>query len=189
MEHGCTLCSILLIGEVDASNNVSLTWNEYIGWSGGVADYTVEKIFPNNDVVAQNITGNTFDEQETSNQFQTVMYRIIANPNDPGIPPAISNIFTIIKPTNLYAPTAFTPDGDRLNDDFMLGGNFIVSFELKIFTRWGELIFSSDNLDTGWNGQLNGRDLPEGTYTYRAKVTDTAGREQDKFGTVLLIRN
>lgn len=182
-------CSILLSGTIDAANNVSLNWNSYTGWSDGVTNYTVEKSYPNNGLIVQNVNGTTFDEQEINDQFQVIQYRVIANPIDAAIPVAISNVITLIKGTNLYNPTAFTPDGDGLNDTFALGGNFIASYELKIFTRWGELVFSSTNKEEGWNGKREGRDLPEGTYAFRAKIVDLAGREVDRFGTVVLLRN
>jgi gliding motility-associated-like protein len=57
---------------------------------------------------------------------------------------------------NLYVPNAFTPNGDRLNEIFLAKGEGIISFNMKIFDRWGNLIFTSDNLNDGWNGKIQG---------------------------------
>jgi gliding motility-associated-like protein len=56
----------------------------------------------------------------------------------------------------LYIPNAFTPNGDFLNDVFMAKGTAITSFDMNIFDRWGNLIFTSDDIDRGWNGKIEG---------------------------------
>jgi gliding motility-associated-like protein len=66
----------------------------------------------------------------------------------------------------LYIPNAFTPNGDGLNDYFLAEGKNIDTFSVKIFNRWGELIFESDNIYRGWNGKTNGKTAPQGTYVY-----------------------
>lgn len=57
----------------------------------------------------------------------------------------------------LYVPNAFTPNEDGVNDLFgAVGGETVEEFELRIFDRWGELIFSSTNQDEKWNGNAGG---------------------------------
>jgi gliding motility-associated-like protein len=56
----------------------------------------------------------------------------------------------------LYVPNAFTPNDDHLNELFLAKGEGITSFDMKIFDRWGNLIFASDNLNDGWNGKIQG---------------------------------
>lgn len=66
-----------------------------------------------------------------------------------------------------YVPNAFTPDGDGINDFFKYGFECsILRFEIRIFSRWGNMVFYSNNENTYWDGTNNGTPLPTGAYTY-----------------------
>lgn len=69
-----------------------------------------------------------------------------------------------------YVPNSFTPDGDGLNDEFRpMGENFdYETYNLKIFDRWGKLVWQTDNPERGWNGTNQGslENVREGTYVY-----------------------
>jgi gliding motility-associated-like protein len=108
--------------------------------------------------------------------------------NSAGIISSVSNLVTLIKEPNLFYPTAFTPNGDNLNDIFNVFGQFITSFEMKIFNRWGEMMYATDDLDKGWDGLYKGTLMPEGTYVFRASIKDQAGRTFDRSGTIVLLR-
>jgi gliding motility-associated-like protein len=76
-----------------------------------------------------------------------------------------------IKPFHYYAPSAFTPNGDGKNEVFRLIGLYSnVQMNLSVYNRWGELIFNSDDLYTGWDGTSGGQISPEGTYIWVAKI-------------------
>jgi gliding motility-associated-like protein len=89
-----------------------------------------------------------------------------------------------------WLPTAFTPDGNGISDIFIVHGEGITDFEFNIFNRWGERIFHTRDLLTGWDGtrQNTGDKLPEGAYVYelRGKLSD--GTPIDSKGIVNLIR-
>ncbi len=68
----------------------------------------------------------------------------------------------------VYFPNAFSPDGDSLNDVFRPVLQNISSFQMYIFNRWGELIFSTYDSANGWDGTKNGEPCPEGNYSYTA---------------------
>ena len=59
---------------------------------------------------------------------------------------------------------------------------------MKIFNRWGEMIFYSNSLDQGWNGIYNGIEAPQGSYTFSANVVDNLGNDLSTAGTVFLLR-
>lgn len=84
----------------------------------------------------------------------------------------------------IYVPNAFSPNDDNVNDFFR--PNFVQvpqNYSLKIFNRWGDMIYSSTNLDPGWDGRVNGRLEPNGVFIYLIE-TDT----ELLTGTVTLIR-
>lgn len=64
----------------------------------------------------------------------------------------------------LYIPTAFSPNGDYLNDEFEWRNYGATKVNVRIFNRWGEIIHSSNDLKGKWNGKINGIDCPEGIY-------------------------
>ncbi|MCF8256859.1 MAG: PKD domain-containing protein [Flavobacteriales bacterium] len=80
----------------------------------------------------------------------------------------------VIRPVfTIYVPSAFTPNGDGTNEVFLAYGEGIRSFELLVFNRWGERVFSSYSIGHGWNGQKNnvGDPSPQGIYSYLITLT------------------
>ena len=57
---------------------------------------------------------------------------------------------------SILVPTIFTPNGDNNNDNFQVFPNYITNYDLKIFNRWGELIFTSKNTEDRWDGKYKG---------------------------------
>jgi gliding motility-associated-like protein len=65
---------------------------------------------------------------------------------------------------DLYIPNCFTPNGDLKNDFFIISGNGCSEIKMKIFNRWGNLIYETTDLENGWNGKVDNIDCPEGIY-------------------------
>ena len=85
-------------------------------------------------------------------------------------------------------PNAFTPDGDGNNDIFYAYGTNIVEFEMMIFDRWGEKLFTSDNLDDGWDGTYKGELVKTETYVWKINYKDIQHNSEVLIGTVTLLR-
>ena len=95
---------------------------------------------------------------------------------------------TLAEADEFFIPTAFTPNGDGLNDLFKVQANFVPStFEMSIFNRKGELMFLSQDMGIGWDGQFHGQTLPSGVYVCIIKYTDHEGKMQKKQGQVMLL--
>jgi gliding motility-associated-like protein len=95
---------------------------------------------------------------------------------------------------NYFFPTAFTPDGDGKNDVFrMIGLYRNINFKLYLYDRWGQMVFQTDNMDEGWNGNFSGQPCPPGSYSwvafidFRGNDITTNGKVKFK-GTVILLR-
>lgn len=67
---------------------------------------------------------------------------------------------------HVYTPNAFSPNNDQVNDVFQLASNCKVEGSIRIFNRWGQQVYKSENLDVGWNGFLGGQLQPEGLYVF-----------------------
>ncbi|MBA4303180.1 MAG: hypothetical protein C0424_03035 [Sphingobacteriaceae bacterium] len=93
--------------------------------------------------------------------------------------------------TRVYFPTAFTPNGDRLNDVFMpaLRSADLGTYELLIYDRWGRLVFNTTRIDVGWDGKINGVEAPPGAYQYLCNFYTNVQRVNTfQSGTFFLIR-
>ena len=88
----------------------------------------------------------------------------------------------------LYIPNTFTPNGDGLNEVFMAKGFNIKDFELLIFNLWGELIYTTHDINSGWNGVYEGVPSQIDVYVYRVLFTDIFNHHHELFGTVNLVR-
>ncbi len=90
----------------------------------------------------------------------------------------------------LFVPNAFTPNGDGINDTFGCKGLFATTFDMKIFDRWGNLIFASDDINKPWDGTANhGTEAAQqDIYIYSIKITDINRKKYDYKGMVTLVR-
>ncbi|WP_375577587.1 PKD domain-containing protein [Marivirga tractuosa] len=94
-------------------------------------------------------------------------------------------------------PNAFTPSragpgtgstNPLQNDFFLPRVEGVSQFNMKIYNRWGELLFESDSKDEGWDGYYNGVLMPQGVYVYRLELVYENGRRETKIGDITLIR-
>jgi gliding motility-associated-like protein len=90
----------------------------------------------------------------------------------------------------LYVPTAFTPNEDGYNDVFRAFGEDIEEFSMRIYDRWGELLYSTFDIDNGWDGKtrLSEKTLPGGIYIYKIQAVDRNGLKNSYEGTLTLLR-
>ena len=95
----------------------------------------------------------------------------------------------VFKETAIYVPTGFTPNKDGLND--ILKPKYIGIKKLtyfRIFNRWGQLVFYTNDLNRGWDGNINGIRQQTGVYVWVIKAEDVIGKEYALKGTSLMIR-
>ncbi len=101
-----------------------------------------------------------------------------------------TKIIKITPETNVYIPNAFTPNLNNLNEVFNIKGIGILEegFTLEIFDRWGEKIYTTNNLLEGWNGYNNGELCKMDVYVYKVSFKDVKGKNHYLHGHVSLIR-
>ncbi|MBK8611404.1 MAG: gliding motility-associated C-terminal domain-containing protein [Chitinophagaceae bacterium] len=89
----------------------------------------------------------------------------------------------------MYLPGAFTPDGSGLNDVYRAGLAGIRDFKyLKIFNRYGQVVFSTTDPTKGWDGTYKGKNQNSGVYVVVASGIDHRGLLIERQATVMLIR-
>jgi gliding motility-associated-like protein len=72
-------------------------------------------------------------------------------------------------------PNVFSPNGDGGNDAFVPLDYTGTPGRLEIYNRWGQMLHSTTDLATGWNGKVNGSDAPAGTYYYIVEPANGLG--------------
>jgi gliding motility-associated-like protein len=92
----------------------------------------------------------------------------------------------------IYAPTAITPDGDGLNDVFRIYANGLTQYTLRIFNRFGQVVFETSDPEDVWTGGFNDYYLPNGIYTWQIEALDYNQQEAlskaRSRGSILVVR-
>lgn len=89
---------------------------------------------------------------------------------------------------DFFVPTAFSPNGDGVNDQFGFGGAGVEQLDFNIYNRWGKRIWHTSNVDAKWDGRFKGEKLPMETYSWVANVVFRDGRDKVFSGSVTLLR-
>ncbi|MCX6292055.1 MAG: gliding motility-associated C-terminal domain-containing protein [Bacteroidetes bacterium] len=88
----------------------------------------------------------------------------------------------------VFIPNSFTPNGDGKNDHWHVYPFSVKSLNTKVFNRWGEIIFSSDDPLFSWEGYYKGRFIETGVYNYIISGTYVSGAAYEFRGSVNIIR-
>lgn len=191
--------SILLqCSSSEVQNNIN--WNRYESWLQGVAQYNVYRTVGGQPILGELLgsfgpTMVSFPDPLTNvDQTKEVCYWVVAseNPLNPYMINAISksNTCCIIKEPVLYMPNAFYPDGFNKKLRPVPSPSFVnpQSFTMTIFSRWGQQLFETTDMVSGWDGIINGQFAPAGLYAYIITYKSLEGKEYTKRGTATLIR-
>ncbi|MFN2336240.1 MAG: gliding motility-associated C-terminal domain-containing protein [Bacteroidales bacterium] len=119
-----------------------------------------------------------------------VAYQVTATSADApaGAPLHRSSVTTVSAAENIFIPNAFTPERGGENAFFRPEFSFIpVTYEFRIYSRGGALLFQTSDYATGWDGRSNGKILPAGVYLYSLRLTTPAGRTEARRGTVTIL--
>jgi gliding motility-associated-like protein len=87
----------------------------------------------------------------------------------------------------LYVPNTFTPNADGKNETFGPGGLGIAWYDMKIFNRWGELVYATDNSQP-WDGYIQGEPAQQGVYAVLINIRDYKRKRHNYTGTITILR-
>ncbi len=121
--------------------------------------------------------------------YDTITYRVrVSTPEGCAATDDIK--ITVFKTQpDIFIPTAFTPNGDRLNDVLIPKAVGMKQFNyFRVYNRWGVMLYSTTQQGQGWDGTYAGTAQASGTYVFAAQAIDYTGKPIIKKGTVVLIR-
>ncbi len=188
-----------VVAENDLTNQLS--WGDYVGFDGLVSNYDIYRSidgvwepFPiinlpaaqttyDDDVTSFNNTGGVFEYYINALEGPNNVYSFSDS--------ARSNSISVAQKPKLYVPSAFNPESNiPKNRVFFPSGVFINSkdYLFIVFNRWGKEVFTSTEINKGWDGKYKNEDAPQGIYTYYVRFTTSSGVLFEDRGTVTLIR-
>ena len=88
----------------------------------------------------------------------------------------------------MFIPSAFSPNGDGVNDILYVRGRCLKNFTFQIFNRWGELVFETSDKNIGWDGTQNGQALNTGVFVYKLEGTTYDNKYYIQKGHITLLR-
>ncbi|MGB3946566.1 MAG: gliding motility-associated C-terminal domain-containing protein [Bacteroidia bacterium] len=182
----------------------TLIWNDYSTWLGNVASYNVYRGIDGvmNPVPIANVpfvgSGNTMytyiDDISNFIQGEGVFNYYIEALEGPGntysfSENSLSNIAEAYQEAKVYVPNAFHPDG-AFNSIFKPVTTYvnISEYEFSVLDRWGGVLFTTNDVQQGWDGTENGKESAMGMYIYLVKFKTSRGEYIDYKGTVTLLR-
>ncbi|MFK7934457.1 MAG: gliding motility-associated C-terminal domain-containing protein [Saprospiraceae bacterium] len=123
------------------------------------------------------------------NISQPIDYELIINKNSSCKTRCFYEIDIVFEPANLYLPTAFSPNGDGINDVYQWFGKNLELRQFSIFNRWGELVFQTTDANQFWDGKFRNETAAAGVYYGVLKYLDlNTGYVEIKTGSISLIR-
>ena len=101
-----------------------------------------------------------------------------------------ASIYLVVENCAVYVPTAFTPNGDGLNDYFSAKGiiSNTAKFTMIIFNRYGHKIYETNDMNESWDGLFKGEPAPDGVYAWIIQVKEDSIESYEITGTVTLLR-
>lgn len=189
--------TILLLVDIEKDDKLTedpkIYWNPYREWASGIEKYEI--FFYNDSIGSKQLisTKKQDDSLETTHAYlnfeqEDYCYRVIAYQKDSNWIESWSNIACMSTKPRLYAPNAFTCNGDKINDGFLLKGVFIKQYNLRIYDRWGTLVFETNDLNQPWDGTFGAEAAPAGVYVYIANGYGRKGDYVTLKGNVTLLR-
>jgi len=98
-------------------------------------------------------------------------------------------LVVVLQDKDILVPNVFSPNGDGINDVFMVKSKYLQVLKGAVFNRWGELLFEWDNPQGYWDGRtLAGKEVPAGTYFYVIHYETLENVKQTVKGTVTLFK-
>lgn len=195
--YGQKSCSILLKGYSENFIN-TIWWNPYKTWETGVGSYDIwrnDPVTAYQKIATIDTIKTEYADSKLNIEEGMFSYFINAKENVANASTAISigyesrsNDIQLRLSPIVYAPSAFSANGDNVNDSFKWTAVYTKDMNIKIFNRWGQLIYETNDKKAYWDGNVNGAPAPIDVYHYIIFYTGYEGTNNSINGNLTLIR-
>lgn len=193
---GKPACSILLKGISNPFEH-RLSWSAYDFWDNGTKHYQIQRQDHENPfaILYTEKPQNLMKLDENLNR-RSGIYQYIVQANE-AYPESgteyygaqsVSNEITLIQSPLLHVPNAFTANNDGVNDEWGIRDVFVKDYYLRVYNRWGQLVFETRDKGTQWRGEDSSTNNKSDVYVYLVSYTGWDGTSVTKRGNVTLLR-
>ncbi len=183
--------TMMLEVSMDSLDRPKLDWKPYAFWDEGVDLYRIEIRNDFGYEYLDEVPGSQLsytDKKTNLNGRRSYVYRVVALSPEDGGKASQSNPAEAKVRTRIFVPNAFHPGGQEDNHTFRPKGMYVMEYSLSIMNRWGQILFTSDNMEEGWDGTYGGSPVPDGQYFYIINYKGTDGKGERLSGSVYLLR-
>lgn len=182
-------CSILLKGNSKPFEH-SLQWNDYDYWKNGLNAYNIIREEPSSLPVVVNSTFyKTTTTVDTKLNIENGLYYYTIEASENNSPfKSISNTIELIQAPLLHVPNAFTPNNDNLNDKWNPTPVFVKDYHLKLYNRWGQLIFETHDKHHLFKDEFMNDPATSDVFVYLITYTGWDGSSHTVKGNVTLLK-
>jgi gliding motility-associated-like protein len=173
------------IVEVNQNPTAILNWDDYLLYIGDTLflqlseDYSIYEWYNQNDELISN--------NSILSVYQAGEYYVYVVDENGCSDQSDLSIVNVVPRSELYVPNTFTPNSDRHNDLFIIHAQNIRSFNMKIFDRWGDVLFQSDDIEKHWDGTFNGNKVEQDKYLYVIEIVGEDNVPFTKSGIINLL--
>lgn len=188
------VCPVLLDARAanDEGTTIRLNWTALRGPAAAApVSYRVITLSPTNTELSRVlVNGLTYLDLQPPQDQQVVRYRVEATGGGlpASAPNSYSNVASVARQVKVFVPTAFTPNGDGLNDVLELKGRYLDNFRFTVIDRNGQQVFQATSRTQTWDGRTGTAAPAPGAYVWRFEATDQQGKRLVQHGTVTIIR-
>lgn len=184
-------------GSDDGLNN--LFWAAYANDSATVVSYEVYRTSSTGETLLATLSGTGQEYSETADfsgpepgvscYFVVAFAEVRLHDGSTKMVRSRSNTICVEQTPKVFIPNVFAPEGiNRVFEPLLQFGATAAEYEMVIYDRWGGQVFISNDLSLGWDGDKNGRPMPQGVYVYFIRLKQTSGTVIEKTGSVYLMR-
>lgn len=175
----------------------ALQWTDYVGFDQGVSEYRIHRKMGTDgaDMIIGTVSGSTnyYEDDVSGLEFSPgdFIYRIeaVSAPSSdyPDIYTAWSNEIRLSLEPVIWVPNAFVVDGFNKTFGPVIRFADYDNYRMLIYSRWGDVIYDTNDIAAPWDGFMNGEPVQEGVYVYYIQIKDGKGRLEERRGTVTLL--
>ncbi|MDB5270156.1 MAG: hypothetical protein JWP58_3196 [Hymenobacter sp.] len=187
-----TCPAILSASAADADGSTAaLTWTPFTGPDPAIpATYTLQRLAADGSVLSTvAVTGNTYTDLTPPTDRQVLRYRLqIGGAGLPAGTFSFSNLASVTRQLTLTIPTAFTPNGDGLNDVLEVKGRYLNNYTFVVVDRNGQQVFLGTQRSETWDGTIKGHAPVLGAYVWRFQQNNEDGKPFSATGAVTILK-
>lgn len=169
---------------------VNLEFSPYLGWNNGVKQYVLYRYVSGLGKYQPYDSFTNPQEMFYNNGLEGYLqcYRVLSYENGGNNQQSWSNEICFNFAPTIYIPNAFTPNSDGINDQFIIKAGAIKTFDMKVYNRWGEKVWETNDYTRFWDGNYRDKPAQMDVYMYVVTLTDFKDKRFEMNGTVHLIR-